>query len=105
MELFIFARFHAREGEEAAVAAALHDVTDPSRAESGCRAIAAYRSVQDPRLFWIHSRWINEAVFDVHANSRIPGVSWNAYSSWSIIRWKHRGTFRFKAPAMLHPFA
>jgi quinol monooxygenase YgiN len=27
-----------------------------------------YRSVRDPRLFWIHSRWADEAAFDVHAN-------------------------------------
>ena len=67
MELFIFARFHAREGEEASVAAALRDVTGPSRAEPGCLTIGAYRSVSDPRLFWIHSRWIDEAAFERHA--------------------------------------
>jgi quinol monooxygenase YgiN len=67
MELFIFARFHARERQESAVAAALRDVVGPSRAERGCLAIAAYRSVRDPRLFWIHSRWIDEAAFETHA--------------------------------------
>lgn len=67
MELFIFARFHAREGEDAAVAAALSEVVGPSRAEPGCLAIAAYRSVRDARLFWIHSRWIDEAAFEIHA--------------------------------------
>jgi quinol monooxygenase YgiN len=67
MELFIFIRFHAREGEEAAVAAALRDVLVPSRAEPGCVAIEGFRSTQDPRLFYIHSRWIDEAAFDLHA--------------------------------------
>ena len=67
MELFIFARFHGREGQEAAVAAALRDVISPSRAEPGCIAIAAYRSIRDPRLFFIHSRWIDEAAFEIHA--------------------------------------
>jgi quinol monooxygenase YgiN len=67
MELFIFARFHAREGEEAAVAAALRDVVVPTRAEPGCLAIDAFRSVRDPRLFYIHSRWIDERAFDIHA--------------------------------------
>jgi len=33
LELFIFARFHAREGEEDAVAAALRDMLGPVRAE------------------------------------------------------------------------
>ncbi len=67
MELFIFGRFHAREGQEAAVAATIRDVIGPSRAEPGCLAISAYRSVRDPRLFWIHSRWIDEAAFEIHA--------------------------------------
>jgi quinol monooxygenase YgiN len=67
MELFIFARFHAREGQETAVAAALRDVVAPSRAEPGCLAIAAYRSTREPRLFYIHSRWVDEAAFEIHA--------------------------------------
>ena len=36
MELFIFARFHAREGQEDAVAEALREVVAPSREEAGC---------------------------------------------------------------------
>jgi quinol monooxygenase YgiN len=66
MELFVFIRCHAREGEEDAVAAALSDVLGPSRAESGCCAIEAFRSTRDPRLFYIHSRWVDEAAFDLH---------------------------------------
>ena len=67
MELFIFARFHAREGQEAAVAAAMREEVPQSRAEPGCLAHAAYRSVRDPRLFWIHSRWVDESAFEAHA--------------------------------------
>jgi quinol monooxygenase YgiN len=67
MELFIFARFHAREGQEAEVAAALREQVPPVRSEPGCLAIAAYRSIRDPLLFWIHSRWVDEAAFEVHA--------------------------------------
>ena len=67
MELFIFARFHAREGEENAVAAAIREVIAPSRGEAGCQALEAYRSTRDPRLFWIHSRWTDEAAFEFHA--------------------------------------
>ncbi len=67
MELFIFARFNAREGQEAAVAAVIREVVGPTRAETGCLAIAAFRSIRDPRLFWIHSRWIDEAAFETHA--------------------------------------
>lgn len=67
MELFIFARFHARESQDHAVAAALHDVIGATREEPGCLAIGAYRSTRDPRLFYIHSRWIDAAAFENHA--------------------------------------
>ena len=67
MELFIFARFHARPGNEAALAEAILENMPPSRAEPGCLNIHAYRSIRDPRLFYIHSRWKDEAAFEEHA--------------------------------------
>jgi quinol monooxygenase YgiN len=67
MELFIFARFHAREGKQTNVAAAIREVLPLSRAEAGCVAIDGFASTRDPRLFYIHSRWIDEAAFDLHA--------------------------------------
>ena len=67
MELFIFARFHAREGHEAAVAAVLREQTERVLEEQGCLAIQAYRSIRDPRLFYIHSCWTDEAAFELHA--------------------------------------
>jgi quinol monooxygenase YgiN len=67
VELFIFARFHARPGDESEVEGALRDVVGPSREEAGCLGIHAYRSVRDGRLFYIHSRWVDEAAFDRHA--------------------------------------
>ena len=66
MELFIFARFHAREGEAESVAGALREVVGPTAAEPGCVAIGAFRSATDPRLFYIHSRWVDEAAFERH---------------------------------------
>lgn len=66
-ELFIFARFHARAGNEGAVADALRDVLAPTREEQGCLGIHAFRSVRDPQLFYIHSRWKDEAAFEAHA--------------------------------------
>jgi len=67
MEIFIFARFHARPGNEGAVADALRAVVAPSREEPGCVGIHAFRSIRDPRLFYIHSRWKDEAAFETHA--------------------------------------
>lgn len=65
--LFIFARFHALDGQEAAVASAIQDTVTASREEPGCVAIHGFRSTRDPRLFYIHSRWVDEAAFDLHA--------------------------------------
>ena len=67
MNLFVFGRFHARPGNEGAVDEALRDVVVPSRAEAGCLSIQAFLSTRDPRLFYIHSRWVDEAAFDHHA--------------------------------------
>jgi quinol monooxygenase YgiN len=64
VELTIFARFHTREGEEEAVAAELRDAVARVRKEPGCLGIEVYRSVRDSRLFFLHSRWVNEAAFD-----------------------------------------
>lgn len=67
MELFIFARFHAHEGRDETLAAVLSEQLGLVRAESGCLAITGFRSTRDPRLFYFHSRWIDAAAFDVHA--------------------------------------
>jgi len=67
MELFIFARFRARPGNEGAVAQVLQEVLPPSREEAGCLDIHAFQSTRDPLLFYIHSRWKDEAAFDQHA--------------------------------------
>jgi quinol monooxygenase YgiN len=64
MELFIFARFHARPGNEAAVAATLLEILPPTRAEPGCLGTNAFRCIHDPQLFYIHSRWTNKAAFE-----------------------------------------
>jgi quinol monooxygenase YgiN len=67
MELTIFARFHAWPGQADAVAAAIAEVVPQTRAEATCLGIEAYRSVQDPDLFYIHSRWVDEPAFAAHA--------------------------------------
>ncbi len=67
MELVIFARFHARDGQDSALAEVLRRQVRLVRGEPGCLMIDAYRSTRDPRLFYIHSRWADEAAFEVHA--------------------------------------
>lgn len=67
MQLYIFARFHAKPGNESAVEAALNEVVPPTRAEPGCVSLNTFRSTRDPPLFYLHSRWVDEAAFDHHA--------------------------------------
>jgi quinol monooxygenase YgiN len=67
MELVIFARFHARLGMEDALAAAMLEVLGPTSEEPGCLSIGDFRSIRDPRLFFIHSRWRDEVAFEHHA--------------------------------------
>jgi quinol monooxygenase YgiN len=67
MELFIFGRFRALPDREAALEAAIRAVIAPSRGEPGCLGIQAFRSTRDARLFYIHSRWRDEAAFELHA--------------------------------------
>jgi quinol monooxygenase YgiN len=64
---YVFVRLHAREGEDSAVEEALRGVTGPSRAEVGCLSFHTFRSMRDRRLFYIHSRWVDEAAFQAHA--------------------------------------
>jgi quinol monooxygenase YgiN len=67
VEVFIFARFHARAGNEAAVADALLEVAAASREEPGCVSLQDFQSLRDPQLFYVHSRWKDEAAFENHA--------------------------------------
>ena len=67
MDLFIIARFHARPSRESEVEAAIREVSEPTRAEPGCLSYHVYRSTRDAALFFIHSRWPDEAAFDLHA--------------------------------------
>jgi quinol monooxygenase YgiN len=67
MEIFIFVRFQAQPGKEAAFEEVLRKVVPASREEEGCLNIQAFRSIRDPHVFYIQSHWKNEAAFDTHA--------------------------------------
>jgi quinol monooxygenase YgiN len=66
-ELHVFGRFHARPGCEGDVATALREVVEATRLEPGCLAIESFRATRDATLFFIHSRWRDAGVFEVHA--------------------------------------
>jgi len=42
-------------------------VVEPSRAEAGCLAIHVFESLREPFVFAIHSEWVDEAAFELHA--------------------------------------
>ena len=67
MEVFVFARLHARPGKQNEVRQAMFEVQGPTRHETGCLGYGAFRSVRDPDEFYIHSRWTDLAAFQRHA--------------------------------------
>lgn len=67
MEMHIIARFHARAGRESDVEAAIRQVGPPTAAEPACLGYELLRSTRDGALFFIHSRWRDEAAFEHHA--------------------------------------
>jgi len=70
MNMFTFVRFHAKEGEEDGVAAALNAVISPTRDEPGCLKINFFQSNRDQQLFYIHAHWQDDAAFTSHC--RLP---------------------------------
>jgi quinol monooxygenase YgiN len=80
MELFIFGRFHAREGSEDALDETVRKVVNTTREEAGCEEVHGFRSVRDPRLFYLHSHWIDEASFEKHA--QLPSRSASRCHHW-----------------------
>ena len=68
MEQYVFVRLHARANEEHAVLQALFEVASPTREEAGCLSFHIYRSMRDRQLFYIHSRWVDAAAFQHHAD-------------------------------------
>ena len=60
-------RFEPRLGAEEQLREALMGVVEPSRAEAGCVAFHVFESVREPARFAIHSEWVDEAAFEVHA--------------------------------------
>jgi len=40
---------------------------EPTRAEIGCLAIYVFQSIREPSVFAIHSKWVDEAAFELHA--------------------------------------
>jgi quinol monooxygenase YgiN len=68
MELFLFARFHARPGCEASLREAIQTVAGPTKLEPGCLGYQAFQSVRVQGEFYVHSRWRDRAAFELHSS-------------------------------------
>jgi len=69
MAYVVIARWTAKDGEEVAVAAALTNLIDPSRAEPGNLAYVVHRDPEDDRRFVVYESYADEAAYKAHAES------------------------------------
>jgi quinol monooxygenase YgiN len=60
-------RFEPLPGKEIEFRQELLRIADPTRAEPGCLAIRIFESLHEPIVFAIHSEWVDEAAFNLHA--------------------------------------
>ena len=67
MSFHFIVRFEPLPGKEAAFRDELLRVNEPSRAEPGCLRIDVFESLREPFVFAIHSEWVDEASFELHA--------------------------------------
>ncbi len=67
MSVHVIIRFEPRAGREAAFREELLRVNKSSRAEAGCLRIEVFESLREPLLFAVHSEWVDEAAFELHA--------------------------------------
>ena len=67
LSVHFFVRFEPLPGKEMRFRDELLRVNKPSRAEIGCLAVRVFESLREPFVFTIHSEWVDEAAFDLHA--------------------------------------
>ena len=67
MSFHFIVRFEPRPGKAAAFREAMLRNVEPSRAETGCLALHVFESLREPFVFAIHSEWVDEAAFELHA--------------------------------------
>jgi len=70
LSIHFFVRFEPRLGKEKEFREELLRVVEPTRTEAGCMAIHVFESLREPFVFAIHSEWVDEKAFELHA--RLP---------------------------------
>ena len=69
MAYVVIARWTAKDGEEDAVAAALTQLIEPSRAEPGNLTYVVHRDPEDARRFVIYESYVDADGYAHHADS------------------------------------
>lgn len=64
--LTVVAMLYAKPGKEASLAACLHGLVAPSRAEAGCINYDMHQSDTDPTVFIMYENWTSRAALDLH---------------------------------------
>ena len=59
----------AKEGEEEAVATALQELVEPSRAEDGVLIYIPHRDPEDPRRFYIFEQYADADAYTAHTET------------------------------------
>ena len=67
MSVHSIIRFEPLAGKEAAFRNEVLRVSEHSRAEPGCLRIDVFESLREPTIFAIHSEWLDEPSFELHA--------------------------------------
>ena len=67
MSFHFFVRFEPLAGKEAEFRGEMLRGVEASRTEIGCLVIRAFESIRAPFKFAIHSEWVDEAAFELHA--------------------------------------
>lgn len=70
LSVHFIVRFEPRPGNEMQFRDELLRVVEPTRLERGCVAINVFESLRQPFEFAIHSQWVDEEAFELHA--RLP---------------------------------
>lgn len=70
MTFVVAATWVARAGEEAAVAAAIGQLVEPSRSEPGNLLYQPHRDPEDPRTFFLYEQYVDQDAYEAHAASR-----------------------------------
>jgi quinol monooxygenase YgiN len=65
----VSAKWRAKAGSAERLLEVIEAMTPPSRAEPGNLVYQAHRSPDDPQLFWLYERYVDEAAYEAHMQS------------------------------------